>query len=54
MINVKSIFAIASDKDGFRILAEPVWPKKAPTGKRSHGYVISRQALSFITGLPVT
>jgi uncharacterized protein YeaO (DUF488 family) len=33
MINVKSIFANASDDDGFRILVEPVWPKKAPHGK---------------------
>jgi uncharacterized protein YeaO (DUF488 family) len=33
MINVKSIFASASDDDGFRILVEPVWPKKAPHGK---------------------
>jgi len=33
MINVKSIFANASDDDGFRILVEPVWPKRAPHGK---------------------
>ncbi len=33
MINVKSIFANASEDDGFRILVESVWPKKAPHGK---------------------
>jgi len=33
MINVKSIFDIESDDDGFRILVEPVWPKKAHHGK---------------------
>jgi len=33
MINIKSIFANASDDDGFRILVEPVWPKRAPHGK---------------------
>ncbi|HET6581651.1 MAG TPA: hypothetical protein VFG36_07205, partial [Methanoregula sp.] len=34
MISVKSIFANASDDDGFRILVEPVWPKRAPHGKK--------------------
>jgi uncharacterized protein YeaO (DUF488 family) len=33
MINVKSIFDPVSDDDGFRILVEPVWPKKAHHGK---------------------
>jgi uncharacterized protein YeaO (DUF488 family) len=42
MIKVKRIFATASDDDGFRILVEPVWPKKAPhvkTGLRWFRYL---------------
>lgn len=30
MINVESIFTGASHNDGFRVLVEPVWPRKAP------------------------
>jgi uncharacterized protein YeaO (DUF488 family) len=33
MIHVKSIFADASASDGFRVLVEPVWPRKAPREK---------------------
>jgi len=33
MIRVKSIFAEASDDDGFRVLVEPAWPRKAPREK---------------------
>lgn len=33
MINVKSIFTDASDDDGFRVLVEPVWPRKASREK---------------------
>jgi uncharacterized protein YeaO (DUF488 family) len=33
MIKVKSIFAPHSDDDGFRVLVEPVWPRKASRGK---------------------
>jgi len=33
MIRVKSIFAGASDDDGFRVLVEPAWPRKAPREK---------------------
>lgn len=34
MINVKSIFAPASDNDGFRVLVERVWPRKASREKK--------------------
>jgi len=33
MITVKSIYADASETDGFRVLVEPVWPRKAPREK---------------------
>jgi uncharacterized protein YeaO (DUF488 family) len=33
MIKVKSIFAEASDDDGFRVLVEPVWPRKVSREK---------------------
>jgi len=29
MIHIKSVFDTASDGDGFRVLIEPVWPRKA-------------------------
>ena len=29
MIHVKSIYAKASEDDGFRVLVEPAWPRKA-------------------------
>jgi len=34
MIKVKSIFAKASGDDGFRILVEPVWPRRARRDKK--------------------
>ena len=34
MINVKSIFAQKSDADGFRVLVEPVWPRRASRNKK--------------------
>lgn len=33
MIKVKSIFTEALDDDGFRVLVEPVWPRKASREK---------------------
>lgn len=33
MIKVKSIFAPVTDDDGFRVLVDPVWPKKASREK---------------------
>jgi len=34
MIHVKSIFTRASDDDGFRILVEPFWPRRARHEKK--------------------
>ena len=33
MITVKSIYDSADEHDGFRVLIEPVWPKRAPREK---------------------